>query len=268
MSSMHTSTIIAIVNQKGGVGKTTTAVNIGAALARAGETVLLADLDPQANASSGLGVPEQDRQPGMYELLRKEVSAADILQPTHIEGYNILPSSPDLAGAAVELVQVPQREFRLRGGLDELKPHFRYILIDAPPSLGLLTMNALAAADCVLVPVQSEYYALEGLGQLLNTVMLVQKHVHSHLSVLGAVVTLFDKRLNIAKQVVDEVRQHFPGHVFETVIPRNIRLTEAPSYGQTIFEYDAQSSGASAYEGLASEVRERVVQLARKEVAV
>ncbi len=240
------------------MGKTTTAINLGAALARAGFATLLVDLDPQGNATSGIGVPDDQRAPGTYDVLCGDVPIAEAVRATRDERLAVLPATPDLAGATVELVQAEQREWYVRSALDPVRTTFRYILIDAPPSLGLLTMNALVAADRVLIPVQSEYYALEGLGQLLHTITLVRDNLHQELEILGAVLTMFDRRVTIAREVVREVREHFPGHVFEAVIPRSVRLTEAPSHGQTIFEYDPSSPGAVAYEQLAREVHERV----------
>lgn len=256
--------ILSIVNQKGGVGKTTTAVNLGAGLARAGEPTVLVDLDPQGNATSGVGVPEDRRAAGAYEVLRGELSAIAALQPTAQEGLNVIPATVDLAGASVELLNDDSREFRLRDALRPLTEHFSYIIVDAPPSLGVLTMNALVAAERVLIPVQSEYYALEGLGQLLATIALVREGPHPQLEILGAVLTLFDRRVRVAHDVVREVREHFPGHVFQTVVPRNVRLAEAPSYGQSIFDYDADSAGAHAYAELTREVRERVAVSVRQ----
>jgi len=253
--------IISIVNQKGGVGKTTTAVNLGAALARAGHLTLLVDLDPQGNASSGVGIVEENRLPGIYELLRSEVKPVDAIRATAQENYHVMPATGDLAGASVELMGVDNREFRLKEALSPLNEHFSYIIIDAPPSLGILTMNALVAAERVLIPVQCEYYALEGLGQLLQTIGLVKEHLHPDLEVLGAVLTLFDRRVKVAHDVIKEVREHFPGKVFDTVIPRNIRLAEAPSYGKNIFEYDEVSQGAQTYHMLAEELHKTVNEL-------
>jgi len=253
--------IISIVNQKGGVGKTTTAVNLGAALARAGHPTLLVDLDPQGNASSGVGITEEQRLPGVYELLRGEVTPEAALRPTAQENYNVMPSTADLAGASVELMNIENREYRLKEALAALTPHFSYIIIDAPPSLGILTMNALVASEKVLIPVQCEYYALEGLGQLLQTIGLVREHLHPSLEVLGAVLTLFDRRVKVAHDVIKEVREHFPGKVFDTVIPRNIRLAEAPSYGKNIFEYDDTSQGALTYQSFAAEVHQLASEL-------
>lgn len=253
--------IISIVNQKGGVGKTTTAVNLGAGLARAGHRTLLVDLDPQGNASSGLGITEEQRLPGIYELLRGEIKPTDSIRSTTQENYHVIPANGDLAGASVELMEIDNREFRLKEALDPLKNEFSYIIIDAPPSLGLLTMNALVASERVLIPVQCEYYALEGLGQLLQTINLVKENLHPDLEVLGAVLTLFDRRVKVAHDVVREVREHFPGRVFDTVIPRNIRLAEAPSYGKSIFEYDDESQGAQTYRLFADEVHNFATEL-------
>lgn len=258
--------IISIVNQKGGVGKTTTAVNLGAALAKAGHSTLLVDLDPQGNATSGVGIAEEGRVPGVYELLRGDVLSDNALRTTSQDNYSILPATPDLAGASVELMNVDNREYRLREVLAPLHENFSYIIIDAPPSLGMLTMNALVAAEKVLIPVQCEYYALEGLGQLLRTIGLVKEHLHPNLDVLGAVLTLFDRRVKVAHDVIKEVREHFPGHVFETVIPRNIRLAEAPSYGKNIFEYDDESQGAQTYQQLASEVHNLATEIINQQI--
>lgn len=260
--------IISVVNQKGGVGKTTTAVNLGAALAAAGHPTLLVDLDPQGNATSGVGVPEEQRLPGVYGVLQGVLPISDAIRPTVHEGYQVLPSTPDLAGASVELVSVPEREFRLRQALAPLQDQAAMIIMDTPPSLGLLTMNALVASDRVLIPVQCEYYALEGLGQLLATIELVRDNLHPRLEILGAVLTMFDRRLKVAHDVVREVREHFPGHVFETVVPRSVRLAEAPSHGQTIAAYDPSSPGAAAYAQLATEVRARVDALTPEPVHV
>lgn len=236
------------------MGKTTTAVNLGAGLARAGYSTLIVDLDPQGNATSGVGVPEENRIPGVYEMLRGEIQPLEAVKLTTQERYSVIPATADLAGASVELMGVNDRESRLKNSLIPLKEHFQYIIVDAPPSLGILTMNALVAAEKVLIPVQCEYYALEGLGQLLQTIGLVKEHLHPQLDILGAVLTLFDRRVRVSHDVIREVREHFPGHVFETVIPRNIRLAEAPSYGKNIFEYDDESLGAQMYNKFAEEV--------------
>ena len=246
--------IIAIVNQKGGVGKTTTAVNLGAYLAWLGRFVLIVDLDPQANASSGLGLDVSKLVRGTYNSLVEPVSFRDIITNTSHEGYKIAPSTPDLAGARVELVNLENREFKLRDALLEVKNDYDYILIDCPPSLDLLTVNGLVAADEIMIPVQAEYMALEGLGQLLNTVSLVKDNLKPDLNVLGALVTMYDNRNKLSRQVLKELQEHFPHRVFKTIIPRNIRITEAPSYGQSILAFDSKSLGAKSYENLTREL--------------
>lgn len=246
--------IIGVVNQKGGVGKTTTAINLGAYLAEHGKDVLLVDLDPQANASSGLGVNYQDLDKGIYEALIGSHMVREIVMPTGIHGYRIAPSTPALAGANVELVDVDRREFRLSDALLEVKSDYDVILIDCPPSLGILTINGLVAADHLLIPVQAEYYALEGLGQLLNTVSLVKENIKENLNVLGAVITMFDKRTRLSGQVMQDLYRHFPNKIFRSTIPRNVRLSESPSHGLAISQYDPTSKGAKAYSKLAREV--------------
>src|SRR6056297_1974799 len=236
--------IISIVNQKGGVGKTTTAINLGAYLARSGKKVLLVDIDPQANASSGVGFDVQSLKQGIYEALINKQDLRDILQKTEHRNYYLAPSNPALAGAGVELVQMEEREWRLYRILESVKDDYDYIIVDGPPSLGLLTVNSLVAADEVLIPIQSEYYALEGLGQLLETIELVQNNLQPNLGIMGAVITLYDRRNRLARQVVREMRQHFPGKVFESIIPRSVRLAEAPSFGQSITMFDNLNKGA------------------------
>ncbi|MFA6410261.1 MAG: ParA family protein [Candidatus Buchananbacteria bacterium] len=245
---------IAIVNQKGGVGKTTTAVNLGAYLAWLGKFVLLVDIDPQANATSGLGIDHFNLNQGVYHTLIGPASFRQIVLGTNHQGYKVAPATPDLAGARVELVNLENREFRLSQALLEVKHDYDYILIDCPPSLDLLTLNGLVAAEEILVPVQAEYLALEGLGQLLNTINLVKENLKPELSILGAVVTMYDKRNKLSGQVLAELKQHFPHRVFDAIIPRNVRLTESPSFGQTILSYDSGSAGAKAYEDLAREI--------------
>ena len=245
--------IIAIANQKGGVGKTTTAVNVSTILAKKGKKVMLIDADPQGNASSGLGI-EKEVSTSLYDVLINDVDIKDVLLRTSIKSLRLCPSSMNLAGAEVELVSLMSREQRLKEKLDEVKDEFDYIFIDCPPSLGLITLNAFTASDSVLIPIQCEFYALEGLGQLLNTINLVKKHLNKGLEIEGAVLTMYDIRTNLSNQVVKEVKRYFNDKVYKTVIPRNIKLSEAPSYGMPITMYDEKSKGARAYEKLAKEV--------------
>jgi chromosome partitioning protein len=256
--------IISVVNQKGGVGKTTTAVNLGAYLARAGKFVLLVDLDPQANATSGVGLDHREMERGIYEVLAGSCSLREIIRNTTVEGFRIAPSTPNLAGAGVELVGAENREYRLHEALMEVKHEYDYVIIDSAPSLGLLTINGLVAADKVLIPVQAEYYALEGLGQLMDTVKLVRDNVKPELDVAGAVITMFDGRNKLSNEVMSELHKYFPDKIFNTLIPRNVRLAEAPSFGQPIMVYDERSKGARAYEQLAQEFIE-VFERAEKE---
>lgn len=248
--------IIAVVNQKGGVGKTTTAVNLGAYLAESGKYVLLVDLDPQANATSGLGVDYQNLEKGVYDALAGNFLVREIVQPTGHIGFRVAPATPALAGANVELVNIERREFRLAESLLEVRSDYDVIIIDCPPSLGLLTLNGLVASDYVLIPIQAEYYALEGLGQLMSTIALVQENLKPELAILGAVITMFDKRVRLSDQVLQELYKFFPDKIFRTVVPRNVRLTEAPSHGKTILHYDGGSKGARAYEKLSREILE------------
>ncbi len=248
--------VIAVVNQKGGVGKTTTTINLGAYLAEFGKYVLLVDLDPQANATSGLGIDHANLQKGIYESIAGEHLVREIIHPTAHLGYRVAPATQGLAGANVELVGVDRREFRLHDALDEVRGDYDVILIDCPPSLGLLTINGLVASDQVLIPIQAEYYALEGLSQLISTIDLVKENIKQELSILGAVITMFDKRTKLSDQVRQELYKFFPDKIFRSVIPRNVRLSEAPSHGQSIFHYDAESRGAKAYERLAREILE------------
>ncbi|MFZ5364834.1 MAG: ParA family protein [Patescibacteria group bacterium] len=246
--------IVSIVNQKGGVGKTTTAINLCAYLAEFGKFVLLVDMDPQANATSGLGIDYQNIDYGLYEVLIGEKYFKDIVLPTKHQGFRIAPATPNLAGAGVEMVGLDRREFRLQDALLEVKGDYDYIFIDCPPSLGLLTLNSLVAADEILIPVQAEYYALEGLGQLMYTVDLVKENLKPEIDIMGAVITMFDKRNNLSEQIMNELYQYFPNKIFRSVVPRNVRLTEAPSHGLSIIHYDAASSGSKAYERLAREI--------------
>ena len=248
------SKIIAVVNQKGGVGKTTTAMNLAAALAESGRFVLLVDMDPQGNATSGFGVARDGLEHGIYEALSNQRRMHDVVHNTPHEGLRLAPCNPHLAGANIELVEAERREHRLADLLEEVRHAYDYIIIDCPPSLGLLTVNALVAADELLIPVQAEYYALEGLGQLLQTIELVQTHLKPELRVLGAVITMFDKRTRLSDDVMDELYRFFPNTIFRSVIPRTVRLAEAPSFGQSIFHYDPKGKGAKAYERLAREI--------------
>jgi len=248
--------VITIVNQKGGVGKTTTAINLGAYLAEQGKFVLLIDLDPQANATSGLGIEYKELDKGVYEAMIGNHLVREVVQSTAHQGFRLAPATPDLAGASIELVNVGRREFCLSDALLEVKGDYDYILIDCPPSLGLLTINGLVAADHVLIPVQAEYYALEGLGQLMSTINLVKENVKAELNVLGAILTMFDKRVRLSGQVMEELYKFFPDKIFRSVIPRSIRLTEAPSHGLSIAHYEPNSKGAKAYERLARELIE------------
>ena len=245
--------VIAVANQKGGVGKTTTAVNLSTSLAKKNKKVILIDGDPQGNATSGLGV-EKDPENSLYDVLVNEVDIKTILQDTCVKTLKVCPSNMDLAGAEVELVSQMSREFRMKEKIDPIKDEYDYIIIDCPPSLGLITLNSFTAADSVLIPVQCEYYALEGLGQLLNTINLVKKHLNKNLEIEGAVLTMYDMRTNLSNQVVKEVKRYFDDKVYKTVIPRNIKLSEAPSFGMPIGLYDPKSKGARAYEKLAREV--------------
>lgn len=246
--------IIAICNQKGGVGKTTTSINLAAYLAMAGKKVILIDLDPQANATSGIGINKHDVQKSTYHILLEEAKLSEILQKTLIENLLLAPSNLDLTGAEVELVGALGREYRLKRALQVEKETVDFIIIDSPPSLGLLTINGLCAADSVIIPVQCEYYALEGLTQLHNTIKLVKENLNPTLSVEGVLLTMADFRTNLTKEVIAEARNHFKEKVYNTVIPRNIRLTEAPSFGKPIALYDKASLGAEKYEELSREV--------------
>lgn len=256
--------IISLINQKGGVGKTTTAINIATYLASAGKLVLLVDLDPQGNASSGLGIDVRNLEKGLYHSLVGGEHPKNIILKAKGSGHDILPSSQDLAGAGIELVHFDNREFKLYDVLRQIRTDYDYIIIDSPPSLGLLTINGLVASDEVLIPVQTEYYALEGLSQLLQTIELVQKHLQPNLKIMGAVLTMYDKRNRLARQVVKEMRNHFPGHVFDSVIPRSIRLAEAPSYGKSILNFDSLSKGARSYKSLVKEILDKDEQSKKK----
>lgn len=246
--------IIAITNQKGGVGKTTTSVNLGACLAYIGKKVLLVDIDPQGNATSGVGIDKADVNQCIYDVLVDDVEVSDIIKQTNVENLRVIPATIQLAGAEIELVPTISREVRLKRALEDVKDHYDYVIIDCPPSLGLLTINALTASDAVIIPVQCEYYALEGLSQLLNTVRLVQKHLNHDLQIEGVLLTMLDARTNLGIQVIEEVKKYFQDKVYRTIIPRNIRLSEAPSHGEPIIIYDPKSRGAEVYLDLAKEV--------------
>lgn len=248
----------AVVNQKGGVGKSTTAVNLAASLGELGRQVLLVDLDPQGNATSGYGLNRSQRELCIYDSLIEDVDIATIIEPSEVEHVFVAPATIQLAGAEIELVSAMSRENKLRHVLEPVRNDFDFILIDCPPSLGLLTVNALTAADGLIIPIQCEYYALEGLSKLLDSVRLVKRHLNEHLDVFGVVMTMFDARTKLSAQVVEEVRDFFGEKVFETVIPRSVRLSEAPSFGQPITIYDPSGRGSEAYRSLAKEVMARV----------
>jgi chromosome partitioning protein len=249
--------VIAVANQKGGVGKTTTAVNLSAFLSVAEKRTLLIDVDPQANAGSGLGVSAADGAKCIYEVLVDEVVLDDVITQTAVPGLDLVPSHQRLVGAEIELVGMMAREMRLRKALETVRERYEYIIIDCPPSLGLLTVNSLAAADSVIIPVQCEYYALEGLGQLINAIKLVQKNLNPALAIEGVLLTMFDSRLNLSMQVAEEARKFFGDRVYKAVIPRNVRLSEAPSFGKPILLYDVTCPGAKSYMELAKEVMTR-----------
>jgi chromosome partitioning protein len=246
--------IIAIANQKGGVGKTTTSVNLSACLAYLGKKVLLVDIDPQGNASSGVGVNKGEVQQCIYDVLIDDVNVKETIQETKVENLHIVPATISLAGAEIELVSTISREVRLKRALQEVQGLYDYIVIDCPPSLGLLTINSLTASDAIIIPVQCEFYALEGLSQLLSTIRLVQKHLNKNLAIDGVLLTMFDARTNLGIQVIEEVKKYFQDKVYKTIIPRNVRLSEAPSHGEPIIIYDPKSRGAELYLELAREV--------------
>ena len=251
---MTSGRVIAIANQKGGVGKTTTAVNLSACLATLGKRVLLIDIDPQGNTTSGIGINKADVKYCIYDVLINDIAIEDAVLHSVVDNLAVLPATIQLAGAEIELVPTISREVRLRRAIQGMRASHDYIIIDCPPSLGLLTVNALTAADSVLIPIQCEYYALEGLSQLLNTIRLVQKHLNTSLEVEGVVLTMLDARTNLGLQVIEDVKKFFRDKVYHTVIPRNVRLSEAPSHGRPIIQYDPKSRGAETYLDLAKEV--------------
>ncbi|WP_028400760.1 ParA family protein [Ectobacillus panaciterrae] len=246
--------IISIANQKGGVGKTTTSVNLGAGLACLGEKVLLVDIDAQGNATTGVGIEKSELDKCVYNVLVEDEDIREIIKSTAVKNLYVLPATIQLAGAEIELVPTISREVRLKRALQPIQDEYDYIIIDCPPSLGLLTINALTASDSVIIPVQCEYYALEGLSQLLNTVRLVQKHLNKNLAIQGVLLTMLDARTNLGLQVIDEVKKYFRDKVYRSIIPRNVRLSEAPSHGKPIMLYDAKSKGSEVYLDLAKEV--------------
>lgn len=249
--------VIAIANQKGGVGKTTTTINLGAYLAAGKHRVLVVDLDPQGNTSSGLGISTDQLSGDLYDVLMEGVEPLAVARETAIQGLHVLPASPVLAAAEVEMVALPQREFRLRQAVEAVADEYDFILIDCPPSLGILTVNGLVAAQDLIIPVQAEFYAMEGLGQLVQTVQRVRRGLNPRLGLMGVLVTMHNGRTTLSTQVHEEVKRHFPDKVFDTVIPRNVRLAEAPSFGKSIMHYDGWSKGARSYKALAKEVEKR-----------
>lgn len=246
--------IISVVNQKGGVGKTTTTINVGAYLADCGKFVLIVDLDPQANATSGIGIDHRELSRGVYEAVIGSTSMREIIQPTAHDTLRIAPATSALAGLNVELVNLPRREYRLFDALLQVRNDYDYILIDCPPTLGMITLNGIVASDEILIPVQAEYFALEGLGQLIETVNLVKERIRPEVDILGAVLTMYDSRCKLSDDVMQELYKYFPNNIFRSVIPRSVRLAEAPSFGRSILSFDAASRGAKAYERLAREI--------------
>ncbi len=248
---------IVVANQKGGVGKTTTTINLGAAIAEKGKNVLVVDMDPQGNTTSGYGIEKDQLERTIYEVLLGEISTEDALIPDVLKNLSVIPSNINLSGAEIELIEIDEKDYLLKNSLEALKPRYDYILIDCPPSLNMLTINSFCAGDTVLVPIQCEYYALEGLTQLIYTINLVRERLNPDLEIEGIVFTMYDARTNLSLQVVENVKANLDQHIYETIIPRNVRLAEAPSYGLPITEYDTKSAGADAYRKLAEEVIKR-----------
>lgn len=245
--------IITVFNQKGGVGKTTSVINLSAALGKLGKKILVIDIDPQGNATSGLGIDKKSLENAVYDVLINNVDIKKIIRPTSAENVDIAPSNVDLAGAEIELINRDDRELALKSSLVDIKDHYDFIFIDCPPSLGLLSINGLSASDSVIIPIQCEYYALEGVSQLVETIMLVKKSLNPELEIEGVILSMFDGRTNLSIQVVDEVKKYFKSKVYTSIIPRNVRLAEAPSYGLSVIDYDKRSKGAEAYTELAEE---------------
>ena len=260
--------IISLVNQKGGVGKTTSAINLATYLADAGKFVLLVDLDPQGNASSGLGIDVRNVEKSLYHSMIIGEHPSKVIIRNKSFGHDLIPASQDLAGAGIEMVHMDNREYRLYNVLREIRTNYDYIIIDSPPSLGLLTINGLVASDEVIVPVQTEYFALEGLSQLLNTINLVKENLQPDLKIMGALLTMYDKRNRLSRQVIKEVQDHFPGYVFDSIIPRSVRLAEAPGFGKSILNFDSFSKGARSYKNLAREIIEMDKQEQKKKFTV
>ena len=263
----HRPRILAVANQKGGVGKTTTTINLGTALAAVGESVLVIDLDPQGNASTGFGIPATDRKLSTYDVMAGEAGIDETVIDTQIPGLRLAPGSVDLSGAEIELIDAPRRHFRLKDAVRDMRERAGYVLIDCPPSLSLLTLNAMTAADAVLVPLQTEFFALEGLSQLMRTLDLVRTRMNPELELQGVVLTMYDKRNNLSQQVEDDVRAHFGDKIYKTVIPRNVRVSEAPSHGKPAIVYDYKCAGSQAYIRLAREVIKREEALRKEEAA-